>query len=188
MPPHGGRKRRGAPTSEKNRDGGSRGRRLSPGVGFAAHPNPGVGLLRQPPRRYPRGVRVPGLELSVGDPDALPWRTTRHPGVSWLPLHPPDGSAARGTSHGARGESAVLIRMDPGRGYPAHRHLGVEEVLILAGGYRDAGGEHQAGSYLRYEVGSEHAPVALGDGDRPPGPTNPACILFAIARAGVQDL
>ncbi len=183
MPPPGGRKRRGGATHKKTRFSGP-----TPEAAPRGPARPTPDRASRPRPRYPRGVRIPGLELSLGDPDALPWRATRHPGVAWLPLHPPDGSAAQGATRGARGESAVLIRMDPGRGYPAHRHLGVEEVLILSGGYRDAGGDHPAGSYLRYEPGSEHAPVALGDPGRPPGPSNPACVLFAIARAGVQDL
>lgn len=119
---------------------------------------------------------------------ALPWRSTRHPGVAWLPLHPAPGSPPDAVPDGVRGAATVLIRMDPGCGYPAHRHLGVEEVLILAGGYRDEAGDHPAGSYLRYETGSEHAPVALGDPGRSTGPDNPACVLFASARGGVQDL
>jgi anti-sigma factor ChrR (cupin superfamily) len=78
--------------------------------------------------------------------------------------------------------------MAPGCGYPAHRHLDVEEVLILAGGYRDELGDHRAGDYLRYPPGSEHAPVALGDATRPAGPGNEACLLFASARGGVLNL
>ncbi len=134
-------------------------------------------------------VKIPGLELNIADPDALPWRETRHPGVGWLPLHPDPRSveASRRAGRGT-GETAVLIRMDPGRGYPAHRHLDVEEVLVLAGGYADSQGEHLAGSYVRYEAGSEHAPRALGDPRLAAGPGNRACVLFAIARGGVADL
>ena len=84
------------------------------------------------------------------------------------------------------GSATVLIRMDPGSSYPEHEHLGVEEVLILAGGYRDGDGEHRAGSYLRYPAGSRHAPVALGDPRAAVGPDNPACLLFAVAHGGVR--
>ena len=134
-------------------------------------------------------MRVPGLDLSVSDPDALPWRRTRHAGVSWIPLHPPAGEVDRRRRAGeGTGETAVLIRMDPGRGYPAHRHVDVEEVLVLSGGYRDDRGEHRAGSYLRYEAGSAHGPVALGDPDAPAGEGNPPCLLFAVARGGVVDV
>lgn len=85
-------------------------------------------------------------------------------------------------------DSAVLIRMEPGHGYPAHRHLGVEEVLVLAGGYRDGRGVHAEGSFVRYEAGSAHSPVACGERGRPTGRDYPACVLFAIARAGIELL
>lgn len=112
-------------------------------------------------------------------PDAA-WQATRHPGVSWRPLHV--GDALDDT------DATVLIRMLPGSSYPEHEHLGLEEVLILSGGYRDADGEHRAGSYLRYAVGSCHAPVALGDAQAPLSEDNPACILFAVAHGGVRNV
>lgn len=121
----------------------------------------------------------------------LPWRATREPGVSWLPLHLADASGGRSTrsseveSGGEGGDATVLIRMEPGHGYPPHRHRGVEEVLVLSGGYRDERGTWRAGEYVRYPAGSVHAPVALGDPARPAGPDNPACVLFAAARGGV---
>jgi anti-sigma factor ChrR (cupin superfamily) len=128
-------------------------------------------------------MQFQGFQLEI-DEAALPWRATRHEGIEWFPLHP------RAEAPGPAGprDSTVLIRMAPGRGYPRHRHLDVEEVLILRGGYRDERGEHGAGTYLRYEAGSEHTPVALGDRAAPVGPKNPFCLLFAIARGGVQNL
>jgi anti-sigma factor ChrR (cupin superfamily) len=127
-------------------------------------------------------MQFQGFRLEI-DEAALPWRSTRHAGIEWFPLHPPAEAAG---PTGPR-DSTVLIRMAPGRGYPRHRHLGVEEVLILCGGYRDERGEHGPGTYLRYEPHSEHTPVALGDAGAPIGPHNPACILFAVARGGVQN-
>jgi anti-sigma factor ChrR (cupin superfamily) len=102
--------------------------------------------------------------------------------VVWLLL----GSEQAG--EGAAAGGTVLIRMAPGRGYPAHRHLDIEEVLVLAGGYRDELGEHRAGEYVRYPAGCDHAPVALGDPARPTGPENPACVLYASARGGIALL
>ena len=122
-------------------------------------------------------MRVPGLDVSVDD-SHVPWLATRVEGVSWLPLHL--------TGDGPGNDGAVLIRMEPGRGYPPHRHLGIEEVLVLAGGYEDDSGVHRAGTYLRYEAGSVHSPVAVGDPSRPVSPDNPACVLFAIARGGIE--
>ena len=128
---------------------------------------------------------IPGLALDCHDA-GIPWRETSTEGVSWLLLAREQGQA-EGASK-ATGGATVLIRMSPGRGYPPHRHLDVEEVLVLAGGYRDADGEYPAGSYVRYSPGSEHAPVALGDPGRRPGPDNPACVLYATARGGIEAL
>jgi anti-sigma factor ChrR (cupin superfamily) len=125
-------------------------------------------------------MRIPGLAVKI-DEAALPWRATRHVGIEWAPLHV-EGDG------GGPAESTVLIRMAPGCGYPAHRHLGIEEVLVLRGGYRDEQGEHRVGAYLRYPAGSVHTPVALGDAAAPTGPGNEACLLFASARGGVENL
>jgi hypothetical protein len=131
-------------------------------------------------------MRIPGFQIEI-DPDGLSWRPTGVPGVSLVPLHPSAGDlgAAR-EAGGTAVDSTVLIRMEPGHGYPAHRHLGVEEVLVLDGGYRDECGVHEAGSFVRYAAGSVHAPVACGDPGSPAGPGHPACVLFAVAREGIE--
>ena len=125
-------------------------------------------------------VHIPGLSFDVRD-DGVTWRRTNQPGVAWLPLHFEPGA-------GPESPATVLIRMDPGTGYPAHEHLGVEDVLVLQGGYVDEFGEHRKGEYVRYPAGSRHAPVALGRSDLPPGPSNPPCLLFAVARGGVRSI
>ena len=76
----------------------------------------------------------------------------------------------------------ALIAMEPGKGYPRHRHRGAEEVLVLQGGYRDALGDHRAGEFVRYEDGTEHAPVAIAE------PGAPTCVLLALAHEGVELL
>jgi anti-sigma factor ChrR (cupin superfamily) len=78
--------------------------------------------------------------------------------------------------------------MDPGTGYGRHRHVGSEDVLVLAGGYRDELGEYRQGDCVHYPAGSSHAPVALGDRARPIGPENPSCVLFAVAPLGIELL
>jgi putative transcriptional regulator len=77
------------------------------------------------------------------------------------------------------GDATTLIRMQPGCGYPAHRHVGLEEVFILQGGYRDPGGEHRAGEFILNDAGSAHAPVALDGED---------CIMLAVAHGGIELL
>lgn len=125
------------------------------------------------------------LVLSAVD-QGVPWRSTQWPGITWCLLaSDEDSSAARG-GDSRRPGSTVLIRMAPGCGYPTHRHLGIEDVLVLEGGYRDELGEYGPGSFVRYPAGSRHSPVALGEAARPAGPSNPACILFASARGGIE--
>ena len=82
----------------------------------------------------------------------------------------------------------MVIRMAPGCGYPPHRHVGAEDVLVLRGGYRDEMGEHLEGTFVSYPAGSTHAPVARGDRNLPESAENPPCILFAFARGGVENL
>ncbi|MEM7310639.1 MAG: cupin domain-containing protein [Planctomycetota bacterium] len=121
---------------------------------------------------------IPGLAFGL-DPSRLEWRPTQVDGVGWIPLHLAGKSGPRTrAADDAPAGSTVLIRMDPGCGYPTHEHLGLEEVLCLAGGYRDEHGVVREGDYVRYEAGSAHAPVALEEG----GP----CILFAVAHGGIR--
>lgn len=137
-------------------------------------------------------MQIPGLQLD-GSLDHLAWRSTRYEGIAWLDLAElstledaviPMSSAQRG---GDEASMTVLIRMDPGRGYPRHRHLGPEDVLVLAGGYQDEDGRtFSAGTFVRYPAGSTHAPTAKGDPDAPVAPSNPACILLAVAHGGTE--
>lgn len=108
-----------------------------------------------------------GLPMDLG---AIPWRATRFPGVQ---IH-------FYASDPVSGRVVALIAMAPGCGYPRHRHQGPEEILVLQGGYADAAGEHRQGSFVRYEDGSSHAPVALAGG--------PTCVLLAVAHEGIQLL
>lgn len=122
-------------------------------------------------------ARPDGFALDV-DPSRVEWRETSSPGVGWIPLYLASDAGGRSREEGdPPPEASVLIRMDAGCGYPRHRHLDVEEVLVLRGGYRDELGTYTCGDYVRYEAGSAHAPVAL-EGD--------TCVLFASARGGVR--
>lgn len=101
---------------------------------------------------------------------ALPFRTTRYPGVG---IH-------FYSSDERTGRVVALIAMAPGHGYPRHQHRGAEEVLVVQGAYRDEDGIHRQGEYVRYENGSAHAPVAV--------PGDETCILLAVSHEGVTLL
>lgn len=106
------------------------------------------------------------------DLTAIPWRTTRYAGIR-VHFYRSDGDTGR---------VLALICMDPGCGYPRHRHRGAEELLVIQGGYRDEHGEYRAGAFVRHDDGTSHAPVALaGDGAAP-------CVLLALAHEGIALL
>ena len=104
------------------------------------------------------------------DLGAIPWRTTRYPGIR-VHFYAADE---------ATGRVLALIRMEPGCGYPRHQHRGPEQLVVLQRGYPDEQGTHPAGEFRRYEDGSTHSPVATV-GAVP-------CVLLALAHEGVQLL
>jgi anti-sigma factor ChrR (cupin superfamily) len=104
------------------------------------------------------------------DFSSIKWRATRYEGIFLHVLRKDEET----------GDHTVLIRMEPGCGYPAHRHNGMEEVLILQGGYSDQSGEHRAGQYVVNEAGSTHHPVALDIGED--------CLMIAFAHGGIKLL
>jgi anti-sigma factor ChrR (cupin superfamily) len=106
------------------------------------------------------------------DWSAIPWRTTRYPGVL-IHFYATEKHSRR---------ALALIRMDPGCGYPEHRHNGEEHVAVLQGGYRDADGDHVAGQFVRYPDDSQHAPTGCA------GPGAAPCILLALAHEGISLL
>jgi putative transcriptional regulator len=105
----------------------------------------------------------------VFDLNSINWQATRYGGIFVNILRRDEKN----------GDATVLIRMEPGCMYPAHRHSGLEEVFILQGGYRDARGQVRAGDYVINDAGSTHAPIALEGED---------CIMLAIAHGGIELL
>ena len=103
------------------------------------------------------------------DPSKINWRPTRHQGIFVNILRRCERN----------GDATVLIRMQPGCGYPAHRHIGIEEVFIIQGGYRDSSGDRRAGEYFVNEAGSAHHPIALDGED---------CVMIAFAHGGIEIL
>jgi len=106
------------------------------------------------------------------DLDAIPWQTTRYEGIA-VHFYQSDERSRR---------VLALIRMEPGCGYPPHKHRQEEEVLVLSGGYRDELGEYVRGQVVRYEAGTEHGPTATGEPGAEP------CVLLALAHEGIKLL
>lgn len=101
------------------------------------------------------------------DTTTAPWYPGLVPGLSVMPLHEHDGV------------STALVRWAPHTRFNAHTHVGGEEILVLAGVFRDEYGEYPAGTWLRSPRGSRHAPYTGGEG---------ATIYVKVGAMGAQFL
>jgi len=82
------------------------------------------------------------------DGEALAWRETPCAGVRWKKLY----------FDAASGESAVLLKFEPGARYDAHRHPDGERYLVLEGELEDGGKRYGPLTYVRHAAGSAHRP------------------------------
>jgi anti-sigma factor ChrR (cupin superfamily) len=71
----------------------------------------------------------------------------------------------------ARGVRKVLVWAKPGARYPRHRHLGDEDILVLAGHLRDERATYGPGDICRSETGTDHSEEVLGGED---------CICYVV--------
>jgi len=53
-----------------------------------------------------------------------------------------------------------LLRLEPGRGLPRHRHVGNEYTVVLQGGYTDATGNYGVGDFAVGPGAEQHEPIA----------------------------
>ena len=79
--------------------------------------------------------------------------------LDWLPLRPGVEFHALYGQPG-QGPAAALLRYAPGASVPAHRHSGIEHILVLQGAQRDERGVYGAGTLLVSPAGSRHAIVS----------------------------
>lgn len=75
------------------------------------------------------------------------------------------------------GFGLYLVHLSAGTRFPQHRHGGLEEAVILAGGLADGEQRLEAGDWSTSEAGSAHAPRALKDED---------CWLVARMEGGIH--
>lgn len=82
------------------------------------------------------------------------WRPTGDAGVSFKLLY----------VDRERSTVTTLVRMEPGARIPAHRHLGVEQCLVLEGDLRAGGVEMSAGDFNCSLPGSVHEDLTTDGG------------------------
>lgn len=81
-------------------------------------------------------------------PAGSKWRHRRIGGFDQMPVR------LRGDSY-----RAALLRLEPGRGLPEHRHRGVECTVVLQGGFTDSTGSYAEGDFALGPDGL-HEPIA----------------------------
>ena len=112
-------------------------------------------------------ARLEGVAVEPGPQPYVP-----RPGFEWAPaaLAPHLGAETRwrrvfGGFEEMRlrlpGEHRVsLLRLEPGRGLPMHRHVGEEFTVVLQGGYTDSTGNYGVGDFAVGPGPEQHEPIA----------------------------
>ena len=122
-------------------------------VADAAHGAPPVRTLDPEVAAMPLPTSVRCELPALATLRRFPWRWALAPGAWYAEL-------ARDPST----RSVLLLGYLAPRSFlPAHRHLAQEDVLVMAGGFDDRQGRHEAGEYAIYDAGSEHRPVTEPD-------------------------
>lgn len=75
------------------------------------------------------------------------------------------GQAARILKDPFSGATLHLVRLPGGRTFPAHRHLGPETTVLLAGGLQDGPAHLHPGDWIAYGPNTRHAPAADPGGE-----------------------
>ncbi|MFA9216142.1 MAG: cupin domain-containing protein [Sphingomonadaceae bacterium] len=104
------------------------------------------------PRNSNMLVNADFTRPAIVTPSRYQWVASPSSGVERVMLDRVGGEVARATS---------IVRYAPRSSFPAHRHPGGEEILVLSGTF-SADDEHSpAGFYLRNPPGSMHQPASL---------------------------
>lgn len=113
------------------------------------------------PRRGHDGRERLLLRIAASRRGEAGWITVRsHEGV-WRAVK--SGVRAKALADGQRGNS-VLIELQPGASLPVHRHLSLEEGVVLAGGFQVDGKELGPGDYQMSRAGSRHGSIKSRQG------------------------
>ena len=106
------------------------------------------------------------------DDDPLPIAPAVRPGFGWAPapLRPYLAGKTWQRAFGGFEEIRLdlhgdwhrvsLLRLEPGKGLPMHRHVASEYTVVLQGGYTDSTGNYAVGDFAVGSGPQEHRPVA----------------------------
>ena len=79
--------------------------------------------------------------------------------------------------HKESGNSSLLIKLEPGATYNAHRHTGEEHYFVLEGTLMDGDRTVRPGGYVHHRPGSAHCPSS------PDG-----CVVFVTLGKPVEPI
>jgi anti-sigma factor ChrR (cupin superfamily) len=114
-----------------------------------------MNTVREQPNTKP-GVLVDHGGLLLVRSGEVPWQKTDFEGLLWRPL----------IAGPSKDRHMSVFRMKKGCIFPAHEHLGTEELYMLSGTLIVEGTRIGAGDYCRAEHGTFHAPItAITDAD-----------------------
>lgn len=77
--------------------------------------------------------------------------------IEWVPAGLPGVYAKTLFTDKARGYHTSIVKLDPGTQYPAHRHVGIEEIFVLEGDLEYDFGVIGTGDYCRAEPETIHS-------------------------------
>lgn len=112
-----------------------------------------------PPGPGPDDPRLAGFPL----PPAVRRELPPIPEIAWRRLPVRGARLALLLRDRFTGSALILGHMPARRAFPRHLHLGLEDTLVLAGGYEDEFGTFEAGDYAQYAPGTEHRPFTEPD-------------------------
>ena len=117
-----------------------------------------------------------GIESTPAKPASAPPLVDvilRGENLEWTPVPFATGVYRRTLFvHPATGDETLLVRMDPGGKYPAHPHVGVEQMYILSGELIFDDHTLHAGDFEAATAGHAHAAAT----------TNSGCVVLVVHR------
>ena len=119
----------------------------------------GVGDVNARPRASLRDELLESVSGDTADELKLePSRllVSRASESEWMPLGVPGVTCRMLSSDRQSRRQTMLLRMEPGRRFPPHRHADVEEVYVLEGDLRSETLVLEAGDYTRADGETDH--------------------------------
>lgn len=118
----------------------------------------------------------PSVRQQVLDLSQAPYVPPDLTAFSWQEPYPGFRIAAV-KEYPSRGVKAILFWAKPGARYPAHRHGGHENCLVLQGGFRDEESRYGLGEIAHRRPGSVHAVEILPGED---------CICYVVSYGDIE--